>query len=52
MLIKPVNLITYILAFISWSYSFSNGALFLYIAIGLLFHAYMSCDTIEIRNRS
>jgi len=51
MLRKPVNLLTYILAFVVWGYSFGNGLIYLVIAIGLLFHSFMSCDTIDIRRR-
>jgi len=52
MLRKPINLFTYILAFIIWGYSFNNGLIYLIIAIALLFHSFMSCDTIEIRKKS
>ncbi len=44
---KPINLLTYILAFISWGHSFNNGLFYLILAIVLLFHAFMSCDTID-----
>lgn len=49
---KPINLITYILAFIFWAQSFNNGLLYLILAIISLFHSFMSCDTINIRKKS
>jgi hypothetical protein len=48
MLKKPINLITYILAFISFGHSIHSGLLYLILAIALLFHSLMSCDTIDI----
>jgi hypothetical protein len=49
MLKKPINLITYILSCIFFGYSFNNGVFYLILAIALLFHSFMSCDTIDIR---
>lgn len=48
MLKKPINLFTYILAFIFWGYSMGHGLIYLILSIVLLFHSLMSCDTIEI----
>jgi hypothetical protein len=49
---KPINLFTYILSLSFWYQSLQPGGLiYLIIAIALLFHSFMSGDTITIDDR-
>ena len=53
MIKKPVNIGTYFLGIIFGSYALSRHSLILLIvSIGLLFHAFMSCDTIDDGKKS